>query len=129
MTPKASNKIARLTIGAAIATILLLAGCTAPAPTSNPSTNAKEIILKDVAFSPKELTIPAGTTVKWVNKEEMPHDVTGKEKAWQSTGGMGAMKMGMSYSKTFTEPGTYEYYCTLHSSGPGNGMSGKIIVQ
>lgn len=132
MKTTSSPSIVRLSIIAL--TVLAFAGCTAaPAPTPGHGGaaahgDAKEVILDKVAFSPKELTVTAGTTVTWVNKEEMPHDVTGKDKAWGSPGGMGAMKKGMSFSKTFDEPGTHDYYCAMHSSGPGTGMWGKITV-
>lgn len=115
---------------ATAALAILLAGC-ASSPTnpgSKASTGGSEVAMKDVEFSPREITVKAGTTVTWVNQDSMPHDVTAKDHSWESTGGPGKMGKSASFSRTFAAPGTYEYYCTLHSGGPGNGMWGKVIV-
>ena len=109
---------------------ILLAGCTSSQTSdgSKASTGGSEVAMKDVEFSPKDITVKAGTTVKWVNQDSMPHDVTAKDHSWESVGGPGKMAKGASFSRTFDAPGTYEYYCTLHSGGPGSGMWGKVIV-
>ena len=71
-------------------------------------------------FDPEVITVAVGTTVTWTNKDEVPHTVTSSDKRFKSSG---ALDQGDSYSFTFTTPGTYPYYCTVHPF-----MTGKVIV-
>jgi plastocyanin len=74
-------------------------------------------------FMPETITIPAGSTVTWVNNEEgVPHTTTSDTGLWDS----GNMSTGQSYSYRFDQPGTYPYNCTLHRD---QGMVGTIIVE
>ncbi len=77
-------------------------------------------------FVPKEVTISAGDTVKWVNKKMFPHNVifqgAGSEKSHKKL----SYKPGESFTATFDQPGTYDYVCGPHR---GAGMKGKVIVQ
>lgn len=75
--------------------------------------------IKDFMFTPMTVTVPQGTTVQWINLDDVPHTVVEKTKAWRS----GALDTNDTYSHTFDQPGTYEYYCTLHSK-----MVAKVIV-
>jgi plastocyanin len=80
------------------------------APTVPVTGNA--VSISGFAFSPASLTVKAGTTVTWTNKDSDAHTVTS-----QGTGGpLGsvALSTGQSYSFTFTKPGTYAYLCTIH---------------
>ena len=71
-------------------------------------------------FDPETVTVPVGTTVTWTNKDEIPHTVASSDKSFQGSGGLDTDD---SYSYTFTKPGTYSYYCTLHPF-----MKGKVVV-
>ena len=77
-----------------------------------------EVKIEDYAFDEKTITVKAGTTVVWENYDSAPHTVTGD--------GLdsGKMSKGDTYEFTFTEPGTYEYYCAYHPS-----MTAKVIVE
>jgi amicyanin len=90
----------------------------APATAAGP---AQEIIILSYKFGPDVLTVPAGTTVTWTNKDEVPHTVSSSDKRFTSSP---ALDTGDHYSYTFTTPGTYAYFCTLHPF-----MVGKIIVE
>ncbi len=79
-----------------------------------------EIKIADLAFSPLELTIPVGATVTWVNKDDLPHSVVDKGKAFRSK----VFETNGSFSFTFANAGTYDYICGLHPQ-----MTGKIIVK
>lgn len=75
-------------------------------------------------FMPMEFTVPAGTTVTWINNDESEHTVTAGDGSFDSGNIMTAnVQPGASFSFTFTEPGTYEYVCTIHPR-----MTGTIIV-
>lgn len=116
-----------LLIAATVTTVFLLAGC---AGTSAPvATGPQTVSMDNLQFVPKELTVAKGTTITWSNDDDFAHDVTGKGKAWQSEGGDGGMAIGEKWSKTFDTAGTYEYYCSIHSTGPGNGQWGTIVVK
>lgn len=113
---------------------LVLAGCAAPpktttSPTVPAQSGTIEVAMNDnLKFDPMEVTIAAGSTVRWKNVGAMDHDVTGEGKAWQSPGGSGGVKANGTFEKMFDAKGTFKYYCTLHSGGPGGGMWGTVSV-
>src|SRR5262245_4418480 len=79
-----------------------------------------EIAISNFTFTPNELTIAPGTTVKWVNHDDIPHLVAEKALAFKSQ----ALDTNDSFSFTFTKPGDVEYFCVLHPH-----MTGKISVK
>lgn len=68
------------------------------------------------AFSPARLEIAAGTTVVWTNTTDTSHTITGSDLAFEDSGPFGN---GESWRQTFTEPGTYRYFCSPHPFMPG----------
>jgi amicyanin len=76
--------------------------------------------IDDFAFSPPSLTVKAGTTVTWRNKDDIPHTVASPTRLFKSK----ALDTDDSYSFTFNEPGSYAYFCSLHPH-----MTGKIVVE
>ena len=78
------------------------------------------ITIDNFTFSPKELTVAVGTTVKWVNHDDIPHLVAEKNKTFRSK----ALDTDDSYSFTFANAGTFDYFCGLHPQ-----MVGKVIVK
>lgn len=78
------------------------------------------VTIDNFTFGPKELTVPVGTTVKWVNHDDIPHLVVNKDKVFRSK----ALDTDDSYSFTFTSAGTFDYFCGLHPQ-----MVGKVIVK
>jgi len=71
-------------------------------------------------FSRPTLTVPAGTTVTWLNRDEDVHTVVSTTLAFKSAG----LETDEAYSYKFAKPGVYEYFCTLHPL-----MTGKVIVK
>ena len=94
---------------------------TTAAPATAPAQDS-QVRIDNFAFNPKELTIPAGTKVTWVNKDDVPHTATSKDKppAFDSK----ALDTDDTYSFTFSKPGTYQYYCKVHPH-----MTGTVIVK
>ncbi len=82
-----------------------------------PSNNT--IIVQSASFQPDSLTVPAGTTVTWINRDIVRHTVTSTEGLFDS----GRLESGGSFTYTFEEPGTFDYYCTIHPV-----MQGTVIV-
>jgi plastocyanin len=78
-----------------------------------------EIEIEDFSFTPEEITITAGTTVKWSNKDDSAHTVAGDDGSWGSP----RLSKGDEFMFTFNEPGTYTYHCAIHPS-----MTGTIVV-
>jgi plastocyanin len=81
---------------------------------------ANVITIDNFTFTPNELTVAVGTTVKWVNHDDIPHTIANKDKAFRSQ----ALDTDDSYSFTFTGAGTFDYFCGLHPH-----MIGKVIVK
>lgn len=88
-----------------------------------------DVEMKNAQFSPQHLNIRAGDTVRWANADSLNHDVTAENEAWQSPGGGGGMSPGDAFERKFDAPGVYRYYCTVHSTGVGAGMSGEVRVE
>ena len=70
-----------------------------------------QVKIDNFAFSPNELKVPAGTTVEWVNRDDIPHTVVSDDK---STFKSKALDTDDKFSVTFKDAGSYEYYCSLH---------------
>lgn len=81
---------------------------------------AKEVTIDNFSFGPMELTVPVGTQVTWINKDDVPHVVMSVDKKFKSK----ALDTDDKFSFTFQQAGTYEYFCSVHPK-----MTGKIIVK
>ena len=81
-----------------------------------------EVKIDNFTFGPAALTVPVGTTVTWTNKDDIPHTVvsTDEPKAFKSK----VLDTDEKFSFTFSKPGTYPYFCSIHPK-----MTGKVIVQ
>ena len=78
----------------------------------------------DNSFSPRSLTVSSGTTVTWRNNGSVIHTVTSDSGLFNS----GPIYPGQTFSYTFTNPGTFNYYCQPHGAPGGIGMSGSVSV-
>ncbi|MBC7789169.1 MAG: cupredoxin family copper-binding protein [Anaerolineae bacterium] len=76
--------------------------------------------IRNFAFTPGRIEIAAGTTVQWKNNDPVAHTVTATDGSFNS----GLIEYGKTYSRTFTERGTYNYYCIPHTF-----MKGVIVVR
>ncbi len=76
--------------------------------------------IRTFQFRPKAIEIPAGTTVTWINEDNIDHTVTsGTPEAPGSDFDSGAFGKGRSFSATFDRPGEYAYFCAKHKSMRG----------
>jgi plastocyanin len=80
---------------------------------------ANEVWIKDTAYNPSTITVNAGTTVKWTNKDAVTHTVTSTTGLFDS----GNIGNGDIYTHQFGTSGSYPYTCTLHPA-----MSGTVVV-
>ena len=83
---------------------------------------AVEVKIDNFSFAPGNLTIAVGTTVTWVNHDDIPHSVVSSDEpqVFKSK----ALDSDDRFSFTFTKAGTYGYFCSIHPK-----MTGKVVVQ
>jgi plastocyanin len=91
-----------------------------PHPVRAAAPRAQAVRIRNFAFAPAVLNVAPGTVVTWVNGDEDPHTVTATAKAFHSA----ALDTGGRFSFTFTRPGEFAYFCSLHPH-----MTGKIVVR
>ena len=100
-------------------TALAMALAAFPALPAAAATKPVTVRIKNFAFVPAKLTVPAGTTVVFVNDDDEPHTATAANKSFDSE----AIDTNKSWLHTFAKPGTFAYYCELHPQ-----MKGQIVV-
>jgi plastocyanin len=101
-------------VGAGLAGGVLVAQAqTAPATVA--------VSIDNFTFTPQTLTVKAGTTVTWTNKDDIPHGIAATGNAFRRSN---ALDTDDSYAFVFTTPGTYQYFCYIHPH-----MTGTIVVQ
>ena len=89
----------------------------ADAPASG---NVVTVGMKDIQFAPKDVTVKFGQTVRWVNQEDVPHNVTAtKGETFRSDN----FSKGGSFEFKPTKAGRISYVCTIHP-----GMDGTLTV-
>ena len=93
-------------VGAALVGAAVAAGGLAPVLAGADAT-AK---IDNFTFEPENLTVKVGTTVTWTNEDDIPHTVVATNRAFRSK----ALDTDDKFSFTFTTPGSYEYFCSLH---------------
>src|SRR5258707_26881 len=76
--------------------------------------------IDNFVFSPNPLTVPAGSTIRWTNQDDIPHNVVSEDKSFKSK----VLDTDETFTYTFTKPGTYTYFCSIHPK-----MTGKVVVQ
>ena len=79
-----------------------------------------EVVIDNFTFSPTPLTVKAGTTVKWVNHDDIPHSIVVPALKVKSH----PMDTNEDFSYRFEQVGTYDYLCGLHPH-----MHGQVVVQ
>jgi len=131
------NRRAVLRVGGAA--LAAVAGCS-----SSPDGPRRIATTDGFAYDPARVTVDAGTTVRWVNDDDVGHSVTAYEDripadaAYFASGGFGSeraarddvrgglLDAGDAYEHTFDAAGTYDYFCVPHE---GSGMTGRVVVR
>jgi plastocyanin len=95
-----------------------------PARTKTPAKKAvtKKITIDNFTYHPSKLTVPVGTKVTWINRDDVPHTVTSSAKPPRFKSG--TLDTDDRFSHVFTAPGTYKYFCAVHPH-----MTAQIIVK
>ena len=107
----------------AITATVLISGCTTTEQiSSSPEpTGFSDVIIKDFAFTPADLTISAGMAVRWTNEDSTTHTIKSDTSGEFDSGVIGT---GTVFEHTFETKGEYTYHCSIHPS-----MKGKITVE
>lgn len=116
-------KNARWILGAVLTVLAALAGIVMTQPgvakAADQATSA-EVKIDNFSFGPTSLTVAAGTTVTWTNNDDVPHTVVSDDKIFKSK----ALDNDDKFSYTFTKPGTYSYFCSVHPK-----MTATVVVK
>ena len=105
-------------LGAATAAVLAAVILPGRAQNAGPPT---AVSIDNFTFAPPTLTVKAGTTVTWTNRDDIPHGIASANNTFAKSK---ALDTDDSYSFTFTTPGTYKYFCYIHPH-----MTGTIVVE
>ena len=84
-----------------------------PSTSQQVMTNPNTIEIKNYAYAPEKLTVKKGTTITWKNVDLVPHTVTMEDKEKEGPNSK-LLNKDETYSYTFTETGTFAYYCDPH---------------
>jgi plastocyanin len=112
--------IASFAAAVMIAVVLLLAGSPIVTAADQPSAASADVKIDNFSFGPQTITVPVGATVTWTNHDDIPHTSVSTDGVFKSK----VMDTDDKFAYTFTKPGTYPYYCTIHPK-----MTGQIVVK
>jgi len=116
--------VGKLAAFAIIAVVVLIAGVGSLVYRASTSPAYVQVSIANYAFNPSDLTVKAGTAVRWVNFDFVGHTVTfGGHDDMGSGMDSGLMGHMGTFTTTFAEPGVYEYHCDPHPS-----MTAVVIV-
>jgi len=114
----------------AIASVMILVGTASHAQHENGSgmlvrtaagtDAASQVMIDNFVYSPVPLTVKVGTTVTWINHDDIPHTVDSTQGKFKSA----ALDTDDKFEFRFNEAGEYPFYCRIHPK-----MTGKIVVQ
>lgn len=102
-------------VAVVLAAVAFLVPIARPAPTAAAEAHTNEI--KGLAFNPPEMTVRAGDSVTWVNRDSDRHDLRGD--GFESK----VMANGETFRVEFPEPTHITYHCIIHTY-----MEGRVIV-
>ena len=117
---KKNVRIASVVMPVMIAMLLLLVGSPSVKANDQPSAANVPVKIDNFVFGPQAITVPVGTIVTWTNSDDIPHTAVSTDGVFKSK----VMDTDEKLSYTFTKPGTYSYYCTVHPK-----MTGQVVVK
>lgn len=99
-----------LSSSAATATPTPTVPATTPTPTPTQAPRAVEATIANFVYLPDPIQIRVGQTVRWTNLDPDIHTVTATDQSWTSP----ILTQGQTYQRTFTQTGTFPYFCEPH---------------
>lgn len=92
-----------------VGAVALLAVGTSSAGAQSAASSAP-VTIDNFAFAPAEVSVPAGTTLTWVNAQNVRHTATADNGAWDS----GILANNQSFQFTLDQVGDFTYHCDIH---------------
>ncbi|MNK69060.1 Amicyanin-alpha precursor [compost metagenome] len=83
-----------------------------PAP---PEAGVHAVAIRNFVYDPATVSIRVGESVKWTNYDAAPHDAVALTGSWKTP----LLKVNESATQTYSAPGSYPYYCTVHPAMRG----------
>jgi plastocyanin len=119
---KQMSSITKLVLGFTIAALMITAMfATAPKLLANPQqASTTEVKIDNFSFGPATLTVAPGTTVTWINHDDIPHTVVSTDGLFKSK----VLDTDEKFSFTFTKAGNYPYFCSIHPK-----MTASVVVK
>ena len=131
----------RTAAAAALGTLLLASACGGSSDgkkdsaAAGPTKPGASVAIPLLSFDPAKVTVKAGQTVTWTNKNDISHvlqegtytlDGNGLRSSEKSDGAFSLKvdKKGDVVSHTYDKPGTFTYFCTIHK-----GMNATVVVE
>ncbi len=115
--------IGRHTYRHVLAAVLAIIAMVAPGAQARQSSAPPQRVAIDIdnfRFGVVSMEVAAGTTVTWTNRDDVPHTVASTAKVFKSP----PLDTGETFSFTFSNPGTFDYYCSMHPR-----MTGRVVVK
>ena len=112
-------------IGPALLLSVVAVGCASQSAGSPSPVGAATLIsIKGFAFNPNQPSVTKGETITWTNDDGTTHTVTSGVPGTPSGKFNQSVDAGKAFSFTFTETGTYEFFCNIHQT-----MRGTVTVK
>jgi plastocyanin len=119
---KRNVSIAGVAAALALGIVALGTGQTSLVARAQEKTSVAQVTIDNFSFGPAALTVKAGTTVTWTNRDDIPHTVVSTDdlKTFKSK----VLDTDETFSFTFGKAGAYPYFCSIHPK-----MTATVIVQ
>src|SRR5215831_14367242 len=105
---------------AAVFSLMVVKGETLPGPAATAAPATVEVKIDNFSFGPQSITVAVGTSVKWTNRDDIPHTVVSSEGVFKSR----VLDTDETFSFTFSKAGSYPYFCSIHPK-----MTGTVLVK
>ena len=89
------------------------------AETAAAASGSRDVAIDNFSFSPATLSVPPGTTVRWTNRDDVPHIVMSADRTFKSA----VLDTDGQFSRQFDAIGTFKYFCSIHPH-----MTGTVVV-
>jgi plastocyanin len=90
-----------------------------PLETDMSAAPAHDVVVDNFSFAPVAAAVAVGTTVRWTNRDDVPHNVVSTGQRFKSP----VLDTDEQFSHRFDQPGSYPYFCSLHPK-----MTGRVVV-
>ena len=86
---------------------------------ASPAGTTQSILMKSIAFEPRQITVHVGDRLEWANQDIVAHTATAKDKSWDVN-----VLPGKNGRMVMKAAGTFDYICRYHPN-----MTGAVIVE